>query len=117
MKKPIELDGYVRCTGISDEDVQAMARAALGKIKATVKAMPGKFVAWIAPFRKVGTMEIPWDFQGNSAEAVMVSDGTGADVPQGTLIMVRPDEGFLHEVDGVELCFLPKSALLLAQLA
>ena len=101
------------CTKITDEDVDAMARKALSAVGHDARAMRNKFIAWIVPFRKDGVIDIPWDFQKNSCEAVMVSDGTAAGIPNGTRIMVRPDEGILHEVNGVELCFMPASALMM----
>lgn len=117
MSQPTYEDGAPRFTRISDEEVMQMAREALAKIPDSVKAMRGKFIAWIAPARVGGVIERAWDFVGNSVEAVMVSDGTGAHVPRGTLVMVRPDEGIMHNVGEVELCFLPQSALMLAELA
>jgi len=117
MKTLIQDDGFIPCTGITDDDIMREAQIALAKVPPGLKALKNKFIAWIAPFRKEGVIEVPWDFQQNSCEAVMVSDGTGAGVPAGTLIMVRPDEGILHTVNGVELCFLPQTALMLAQLA
>lgn len=104
-----------RCCGITDEDLYSMARKELAKLISPVKAMRNKAIVWIAPFRKDGIVEVAWDFVGNSVEAVMVSDGTGAEIPRGTLVMVRPDEGILHEVDGVVLCFIAKQALMLLQ--
>jgi len=105
-------DGYERCTGISDEEIEQMAREAFAKLPTNLKAIDNKFIAWLAPFRKDGVIEIPWDFQDNSCEAVMVSDGTGYDVPSGTRIMVHPHEGFEHHVNGVKLGFFPASALI-----
>jgi hypothetical protein len=102
------------CAGITDEEIEQRAREALTKC-GPVKAMRGKFIAWIAPFRTDGIIDIPWDFRGNSCEAVMVDDGTGANIPNGTRIMVHPNEGYLHHVNGVELCFMPKTALMLIQ--
>jgi hypothetical protein len=116
MNQPTYSDGTPRHVGISEDDIDAMAREALSKL-GEVRAMRNKFVAWIAPVRKEGSIEIPWDFAGNSCEAVMVDDGTGAQIPAGTRIMVHPNEGYLHKVNGVELCFLPKSALMLLQTA
>ncbi len=102
------------CTGISDEDIEAMARRDLSRLNPNLKAIPGKAIVWIAPFRKEGVIEVPWDFRNNSSEAVIVSDGSGLDLPQGTRVMVHPEEGIMHEVDGVRLCFVEREALLLA---
>lgn len=103
------------CCHISDEAIFDQAREELDKITSTLKAMRGKAIVWVAPFRKEGVIEVPWDFAPNSVEAVMVDDGTGMEVPKGTLVMIRPDEGIYHQVDGVRLCFIEGQHLMLVQ--
>jgi hypothetical protein len=105
------------CCGISDDDIEALAREEIGKITAPLRAMKGKVIAWVAPFRKEGVVDVPWDFRQNSVEAVIVEDGSGLELPRGTVVMIHPEEGIYHEVDGVRLCFLERRALLLAKAA
>lgn len=103
-----------RCTGITDDDIDTMAREELGKIKSRVQAGSRRAVLWFAPFRKPGNIEVPWDFTGNSVEAVVVDDQTGLELPKGTRVMAHPDEGIYYTVDGVRLCFVERESLLLA---
>ncbi len=104
-----------RATGISEEDFDAMAREEIGRVTSNVRATRGKAVVWVGPYRKEGVIDTPWDFRGNSVEAVIVHDNTGAELPKGARVMIRPDEGILHTVDGTELCFIAKEALILLQ--
>lgn len=103
-----------RCTGITEDDLNAMAREAFAKIPKTVRAMRNKAVVWIAPYRKDGVIEVPWDCTGNSVEAVIWDDNTGMQLECGRRVMVRPDHGILHTVNGVELCFIEAQGLMLA---
>lgn len=107
--------GITPTTGITDEEIASMAREQIGQIKSPVKAMRGKAIVWVAPLRKPGVIELPEDFRPNSVEAVMVSDGTGIQIPRGTLVMIRPDQGIIHKVDGVPLCFIDGEHLMLLQ--
>lgn len=115
MNQPTYEDGTERFTGITDAEITAMAREDFAKLTDATKALPNKFIAWIAPKRVEGKIERAWDYMDNSVEAVMWDDGTGSEIPRGTMIMVRPDEGFTHHVNGVLLGFFSASALMLLQ--
>lgn len=104
-----------RSCGISDNEIAEMARGAFDRVSPTVRATRGRCICWVAPFRKEGIIEVPWDFTGNSVEAVMWDDGTPMEIPRGTLVMIRPDEGILHEVNGVTLCFIEGEHVMLIQ--
>lgn len=104
-----------RCTGITDEDIARWAREELAKLPDSLKAMRNKCIVLVCPPRKMGVIEVPWDYAGNSSEAVMVEDGTPMGIGRGTLCMIRPDEGILHTINGVELCFIPGNAVMLLQ--
>lgn len=102
-----------RCTGISDDDLNAMAREELSKLPSSLQAGRDRFVAWLAPYRKDGVIEQPWDYTDNSCEAVMIHDRTGNGVPNGVRIMVHPAKGIEHEINGVKVGFFPADAFIL----
>lgn len=104
-----------RTCGITDDDINRMAREELAKIVTPVTANRKKAIVWFAPVRKEGVIETAWDFTDNSVEAVVVHDNTGYGLTKGTRVMAHPRNGRYFEHDGVKLCVVDADALLLVE--
>lgn len=104
---------YAPCTGISDDDQNAAARAALLAIKDhPVKAPRGKAIVWFMPYRKPGIIDISQVDRPNSVEAVVVSDNTDYQLPNGTKVLCHPKEGYYWEHHGVQLCTIVQASMI-----
>jgi len=108
-------DSFETVCGITDEQVNELARGELAKLSGPIKANKGKAIVFFVPFRKEGVVETPWDFNPNSVEAVIVDDNTGYELPRGLKVMAHPEKGNYFEHQGVRLCVVEADDLLLVE--
>lgn len=105
---------HAPCTGISDDDQNAAARAAFAELSKhePVKAPKGKAIVWFMPYRKEGLIDIPVIDRPNSCEGVIVDDQTGYNLAPGIKVMAHPKSGLIWHHHGVELVTVAADALI-----